>query len=72
MNAEPEEATVEVRCPFIDMMRDYFPIVPFVIPLLPMLLVLGCLWMYLHRISASVERQEALLDEILNAVRRNS
>lgn len=65
-----EDEEVTPRCPCIDMMEEYFPIVPFVIPLLPMLLVMTCLWMYLNRITTSVERQESLLEEILADVQR--
>jgi len=63
---------IEVRCPFLEFVREYFPIIPFVVPLVPVLLLIACLWMYLHRISGSLERQEELLEEILTAVRRLS
>ena len=67
-----EDTKIEVRCPFIDVIRDYFPIVPLVIPLLPMLLVATCLWMYLSRITRSLERQEALLKEMIVETQRRS
>ena len=67
-----EDKEVTVNCPFIDMMKEYFPIVPFVVPLVPMLLIVCCLWMYLNRITGSLERQEKLLEQILTAVQRSS
>lgn len=65
-----EDDRIEVRCPCMDALRDLFPIVPFIIPLLPLVLVIGCLAWHLHRIIASLERQEALLEEISIDVRR--
>jgi len=65
-----EAEKIEVRCPFIDMVRDYFPIVPLIIPLLPIAVLIGCLAWHLHRITASLERQEELLEQIIIDVRR--
>lgn len=70
--AEKEVRDVEVRCPCADLIEEYYPIIPFVIPLVPMLLVAACLWVYLNRITGSIERQEALLEEMLVDVRRRS
>lgn len=67
-----EEQKVQVRCPCMDLVEEYFPIIPFVIPLAPMLLIAACLWVYLGRITSSVERQESLLEEMLVDVRRRS
>jgi hypothetical protein len=66
------ENEVQVRCPCMNLLEEYFPIIPLVFPLLPMLLIASCLWVYLHRISGSIERQEALLGEMLVDVRRRS
>ncbi|MFW5866844.1 MAG: hypothetical protein ACOCX2_03445 [Armatimonadota bacterium] len=67
-----EEQEVEVRCPCMDMLEEYYPVIPFVIPLVPMLLIAACLWVFLSRITHSIERQEALLEEMLVDVRRRS
>ncbi|GEM_PF-5577251 len=65
-----EVAKVEVRCPMMELISKHFPIIPLVFPLVPMLLVIACLWSYLHRISGSVERIEELLAQIANESRR--
>lgn len=67
-----EKQEVQGRCRCMDLIDEYYPIVPFVIPLLPMLLIASCLWVYLKRITDSIERQEALLEEMLVDVRRRS
>ncbi|MFO8082302.1 MAG: hypothetical protein R6V07_18630 [Armatimonadota bacterium] len=67
-----EESEGQVRCPCMDLLEEYFPIIPLVFPLLPMLLIASCLWVYLRRITGSIERQEALLEEMLVDVRRRS
>ncbi len=65
-----EAEKIEVRCPCMDMIREYFPIVPLIIPLVPVLLLIGCLWWHLQRITSSLERQEKLLEQIITDVRR--
>jgi hypothetical protein len=67
-----EEKEAEVRCPCMDMMDRYYPIIPFVIPLVPILLIIACGWIYMSRIAGSIERQESLLEEMLVDVRRRS
>jgi hypothetical protein len=54
----------------MSLISRYFPIIPLVFPLVPMLLVIACLWSYLHRISTTVERIEELLAQIVNESRR--
>ena len=49
------------RCTCMGVMEDFFPIVPFIIPLLPMVAFGYLLWSMLKRL----ERQEALLEEIM-------
>lgn len=56
-----------------DLIEEGYPFFPFVIPLVPLLLLGGAvyiLWRYLHRITASIERQEKLLGQIVTEVRR--
>lgn len=67
-----EEKEIQVRCPCMDVLEEHYPFIPFVIPLMPMVLMLACLWIYLNRITNSIERQESLLEEMLVDVRRRS
>jgi len=69
---EQEVQEVLIRCPCMDFVEEYWPVIPFVIPLVPMLLIAACMWVYLRRITGSIERQEALLEEMLVDVRRRS
>jgi len=64
------EERIEVRCPVIDMMREYFPLVPIIVPLMFPILPAVCLVMYIWRIGQSVRHIEEQLDEILAAVKR--
>ncbi|MEA3399770.1 MAG: hypothetical protein U9R79_00860 [Armatimonadota bacterium] len=67
-----EEQKIEVRCPFMDMMREYFPLIPVVVPILFPIVPLICVVLYVGHIGASVRHIEEQLDEILTAVRRIS
>ncbi|MGI5819905.1 MAG: hypothetical protein ACOX9R_17615 [Armatimonadota bacterium] len=77
---EDQDQEVKSCCEDFDsmldrMLEDAFPFVPFVIPLVPIVLVGTALWLlfgYLGRITRSIERQEALLEEMLVDVRRRS
>jgi len=66
LTAEKSEAC----CPMMEKMREHFPIVPLVFPLLFPILPAICLLMYLARISESLERVERRLTDILDSVRR--
>ena len=60
---------------FEDIIEEGYPFFPFVIPLVPLLLMAAAvyfLWRYLDRITASVERQEKLLKQIATDTRRLS
>jgi hypothetical protein len=60
----------EACCPMMEKMREYFPIVPLVFPLLFPILPMICLLMYLGRITNSLGRIERQLNDILDTVRR--
>ncbi len=67
MSAEEQSPSC---CPVIDLMRDYFPLVPLVVPILFPLLPMVCIIMYAARISDALGRIEETLDDIRAAVRR--
>ncbi len=67
-----QEQKIEVRCPFLDMMRDYFPLIPVVVPILFPIVPLLCMVVYVTRIAASARHIEQQLDEVLSALRRIS
>jgi hypothetical protein len=56
----------------IDIMREWFPLVPIVVPILFPILPMICLFVYIMRIGATVERIEDTLEEILVAVQRQN
>lgn len=66
MSAENSEAC----CPVMARLREYFPIVPFVFPLLFPILPAICLLVYLRRTIDGIERIERRLADILAAMRR--
>lgn len=58
-----------------ELIEEGYPFFPFVIPLVPLLLLGGAvyiLWRYLNRITTSIERQEKLLEQLVTDVRRRS
>ncbi len=57
-------------CPMMDLMREHFPLVPLVVPILFPLLPMVCIIMYVGRIADAVGRIEETLDDILTAVKR--
>jgi len=57
-------------CPLMDLIRDYFPLVPLVVPILFPLLPMVCIIMYVGRIADAVGRIEETLDDIRAAVKR--
>lgn len=57
-------------CPMMDVVRDHFPVVPIVVPLLFPILPAICLIVYMNRIVTSLEQIEGQLSEILSTVRR--
>ncbi|MGC9319212.1 MAG: hypothetical protein ACP5KN_14360 [Armatimonadota bacterium] len=67
-----DKQKIEVRCPFMDMMHEYFPLVPVLVPILFPILPLVCVVVYVAQIGASVRHIEEQLDEILTAIRRIS
>lgn len=60
----------EACCPMMEKMREYFPFVPLVFPLLFPLLPMLCVLIYLRRTADGVERIERRLTDILDTVRR--
>ncbi len=60
----------ESCCPTMDVVREWFPLVPLVFPILFPILPAVCLVMYIGRIGAGVRHIEEQLDEILSAVKR--
>ncbi len=70
-----EERSQAPENPFESMIEEGYPFFPFVIPLVPLVLLSGAvyiLWRYLDRIATGVERQEKLLKQILADVQRRS
>jgi hypothetical protein len=57
-----------VCCPGMQIVRDWFPLVPFVVPILFPLLPMLCIMMKLHKIASSLQRIESLLDETLGTM----
>ena len=58
-----------------DLIEEGYPFFPFVIPLVPLLLLgtfVYVAWRYLDRITTSIERQEQLLRQLVTDVRRMS
>lgn len=66
----PTEEKPEVCCPMMAQMREHFPLVPLVFPLLFPILPVICALVYLCRTAAGVERIERRLTDILDTVRR--
>lgn len=61
---------IEVRCPFMDMAREWFPLVPIVVPILFPIVPLICVTVSVMRIAAGVRRIQQQLDEMINVIRR--
>ncbi|MGD9497905.1 MAG: hypothetical protein AB7Y46_16500 [Armatimonadota bacterium] len=57
-------------CPMMDLMREWFPLVPIVFPILFPLLPAICVLAYIWQIGQGVRHIEQQLDEILTAVKR--
>jgi len=57
-------------CPMMDLVREHFPIVPLVVPILFPLLPMVCIIMYLARLTDALEQVEDGLEDIHNTVKR--